>query len=44
MPAERTVVHVDLRPDGTVDRTSMPTDRATTVVVHRPLVHTSTLP
>jgi hypothetical protein len=44
MATERTVVHVDLRPDGTIERTSMPTDRATTVVVHRPRVYSSILP
>lgn len=44
MAAERTVVHVDLRPDGTIDRTAVPTDQATTIVVHRPTVYSSVLP
>jgi hypothetical protein len=44
MAGERTVVHVDLRPDGTIDRTSVPTDQATTIVVHRPAVYTSVRP
>jgi len=44
MSSERTVVHVELRADGTIDRTNLSTGQWTTLLVHRPQVHTSEPP
>lgn len=41
---DRTSVHVQLRPDGTVERASIPTNQPTTVIVHRPRLPATVLP
>lgn len=44
MATDRTSVHVQLRPDGTVERASIPTNQPTTVIVHRPRLPATVLP
>lgn len=43
MPSGRAVVHVELRPDGTIARQNIATGEWTTLLAHRPRVHTSEL-
>ncbi|MDC0716845.1 peptidoglycan-binding domain-containing protein [Nannocystis bainbridge] len=44
MPAERSIVHVELRADGTIARYDVPSGQHTILAVHRPKVHTSEAP